>query len=282
MKTKIFDIFLTLALAILVPFVAFDTIQEKCSAFAESASAQKSCYARVEVNGPFGADFFNDNKSESLFQIPNHYYVLATGTDGDFFKVTYKNELSGFVRKSDVRLVEGTPSSIFPALQLSARNNSMLYSKSNDSSQSTPLNNADALVYFGEKQGAGLQTDKFGSTISTWYYVRTSEFNYGYIYINDVTAIPNVERAQDDPDLLLPAADPKFFDESIPTNFSGLSLGTQIMLIFAIGIPSLLILYFLIKPTKIMQASKSKNKNQKKTKKRVSHGDYFEFDESEL
>lgn len=279
MKTKIFSLILLWALCYIIPFVLFGNPRTNGEAV---ASAQKTCYARIEVSSS-GADFFGENdKSTSLFQIPNHYYVLASGVDGDFFKVTYKNEMSGFVRKSDVTLVEGMPELPFPSVPLSARNNCKLYDYANDSSNGLTLDNTRPLIYFGEKQGAGLQTDKYGSPISTWYYVRTEDFHYGYIYINDVSNIPNTDRAKDDPDLLLPQANQDFFVEPAATNFTGLSLGTQIMLIVAIAVPSLLILYFLIKPSKIMQAAKSKTKNPKKSKKHVSHGDYFEFDESEL
>lgn len=275
MKTKILNLII-FALMIFVPFEIFATYGTQSAL----AYEEKTCYARIEVKSGFGADFFKESKTESVFQIPNHYYVLATGMEGDFFKVTYKDELSGFVRKSDVTLVEGVPSNKYPTISLSARNNSMLYAFCNDNTEGSVLHNADLLTYYGEKQGAGLQTDKFGSSISTWYYARTSDFQFGYIYVNDVSKIPNIDRPADDPDLFLPSANPNFFVEPAQSSFSGLSLGTQIMLILAIGIPSLLILYFLIKPSKIMQTAK--RKSQKKTKKRVSHGDYFEFDESEL
>ena len=279
MKRKLISIF-AVAFLIFAPIVSIGNQ----SAGRASASAQKTCYARVEVaGGNFGADFFGENnKTESLFQIPNHYYVLANGVDGEFFKVTYKDALSGFVKKSDVVLVEGTPQNKYPTNSFNAKTEGNLFNFANKNSKGVAVTDDTALEYFGQKSGQSLQTDINGNPVTTWFYVRTASNEFGYIHTTDVTQVPNTARAQDDADLLLPHAAADFFAEPQQAAFSGLSLGTQIMLIVAIGLPSLMILYFLIKPTKLAQASKSKQKNPKKSKKRVSHGDYFEFDESEL
>ena len=69
--------------------------------------------------------------------------------------------------------------------------------------------------------------------------------------------------------------------DNTTTEFHSLSTGTKIMLIVAISLPSVLILYFLIKPSKIMQITKTR-KQVKKESRKIRHGDYFEFDESEL
>ena len=250
---------------------------------AAQASSQATVYARVEAStGAFGADFFVDGMSESLFQIPNHYYVLASGVDGEFFQVTYKNALSGLVRRSDLTLVEGTPENESPSITFHAKSAGNLFNSADKTSKGVAVQESSVLEYFGQKNGESLQTDINGNPVTTWYYVRTASNEFGYIHTTDVSQIPNPARPADDPDLLLPAADQNLFATNTPTTFSGLSLGTQIMLIVAISIPSILILYFLIKPTKIAQSARAKVKTAKKPKKRVSHGDYFEFDEGEL
>ncbi len=248
-----------------------------------SAKANQNYYARVEsATGENGVSFYRTIDSESLFSIPNNYFVIVSDIKQDYYVVTYK-DLQGYVKRNDASLVEGTPQIKFPSATITVFDTQNMYSSATNKSTPITITNDVVMTYYGEKEGAGLQkVDQ--KLVTTWYFVSAyvdGQRQEGYIYTNYVSEKPFVVRDLSDPDLTLPTISDDVLIPPQPQNFSKLSTGTQVMLIVAISVPSLLILYFLIKPTKLMQTNKSK-KNAKKGKRRISHGDYFEFDESEL
>ncbi len=240
------------------------------------AFAENLYYAKVQSTGVQMYGF--PNETSVMFEIPYSFFVLVGQGTGNYYKATY-NGVTGYVKKDKVSLMDGTPKEpyfksnfnvVFPTLYTEANSNSEVISNS--------LSRSTNLSYFGKKIGEFL-TEESG----TWYYVGAEldgEMQYGYVY--SVFAYSNPTKNIYTNDETFDIVQESLFAST--NQFQSLSVGTKILLVFAIAIPSVLILYFLIKPSKIMQLSKSREQRlaSKKHKKKVQHGDYFEFDEADL
>ncbi len=238
--------------------------------------AQMNCFGKIEDSGVFLYSF--PNEDSILFEIPLSYFVQIGQPSGSYFKASY-NGVSGYVKKEDVVLMNGTPQNAYYKHEFSVIYPN-LYEEANSSSLvlTDKLNKNVSLDYCGIKSGEYFTEDN-----CTWYYVKAEvdgKALEGYVFSQFIYNNPlknfqlNSERFDIVSEEMLFAAQ--------TNQFQALSTGTKILLVFAIAIPSVLILYFLIKPSKIMQLSKAKQKSLKRSKKKIRHGDYFEFDENEL
>ncbi len=236
------------------------------------AENQKEFYAKIQNTGVYLCS--TPSEVSSLFEIPYSYFVKVDYSVDDYFKVTYQN-VEGYVKKDKVSLMNGTPQQPYAQATFKVFVPYALYETPNqNSSIKAQINTTNSLNYLGTKAG-----QQVSSSSNTWYYCNFSQDGQvvcGYVFsgITDVltpitTNTETFEIVKED--ILNPST----------TEFKSLSTGTKVMLIVAISVPSLLILYFLIKPSKIMQITKTK-KQVKKESRRIRHGDYFEFDESEL
>ncbi len=238
-------------------------------AYAESSDV---FYAKVQSTGVYFCSLPSENSA--LFELPYSYFVKVDYVVDDFYKVTYK-DLEGYVKKSEVTLMSGQPTSPYATATFSMYVATSLYESASTSSTAiTSLDTSSTLTYYGIKIGEQVQD------VSSWYYASMTtngQTYHGYVLSAIVALLTTIPTNTEFFDIVEESA----LTGSTGSDFSGLSTGTQIMLIVAIGIPSLLILYFLIKPSRIMQVTQTKNK-VKKEKRRIQHGDYFEFDESEL
>lgn len=245
----------------------------------ETANAEqsaKSYYAKINTNGVMLYD--SPSTTSALFEIPESYFVEATEIVGNFFKVTYKDK-EGYVLKSAVSLLDGVPVHPFADISYSQRTVEPMYAQASDESAIiNDLKNVANITYYGKI------ADQWAThTSNVWYYSSINvggQILFGYVYSGSVK--------DDLTEKILPNSEGKDFnilpeDVLLPStsNFTSLSSGTKVLLIVAIAVPSLLILYFLIKPSKLMAQSK-KSKKVKKEQRKVSHGDYYEFDESQL
>ena len=250
-------IFLILFAFLFLPFVEINF-----------ASAEDNIYGKVKNSEVY---FYSSLSSASgLFKLPYSYFVSVISVEGEFYQVTYK-DLIGFVKKEDVTLMRGTPSS--PYLN-STFTNYVAYSLyENPNSSSTSLADIEedtVLNFYGEMEG-----EEVSSRGNTWYYASANlngEIVRGYIY-SEVASTPpettiNKETFEEVSEEAL---------EGSSTSFSNLSTGTKVLLIIAITVPSIFILFFLVK-----KPTKQKRKTEKKAIRKIQHGDYFEFDDSDL
>lgn len=241
--------------------------------YTASASIEKPLYAKIQTSDCV------------LYEMPQHtspictlrktFFVQVEEKFGDFYKVNY-NGISGYVAKNKVSLMDGTPNNkYFSATVKLFSPTYPLYEKpSESSSEVTTLSRENVMTYYGYIQG---QTAA-NSNNNIWYYLSVNQGGktlYGYVF-SQAVAGENPEANSQDNTENFPVIDESIFTD-YSASFSSLSVGTKIMLVIAISVPSLLILYFLIKPNKIAQSPKKKTKKHK-----IQHGDYFEFDESEL
>ena len=232
----------------------------------------------AEVDGDFYGKIASENVylfsspdvNSELFKLPYSYFVKINDITDDYYQVTYK-DLTGYVLKNSVRLMEGTPSSPYLNTTFSIFTSYSLYEQPNtNSSAYCELSENRTLTYYGTTAGE-LVSDKS----DIWYYASVNDngtIYHGYIYSEVANSLPNI------------AINNEVFkevDESALTNstpeFNSLSTGTKVLLIIAILVPSAFILFFLIKPNKLNKKSKPEKKIRK-----VHHGDYFEFDDSDL
>ena len=235
--------------------------------------------SHAEVDGDFYGKiasenvylFSSPNASSTLFKLPYSYFVKINDIRDDYYQVIYK-DLAGYVLKSDVRLMEGTPSSPYLNLSFSIFTSYSLYEQANTNSNVLcELSENQTLTYYGATSGE-LASDKS----DIWYYASANVngiIYHGYIYSEIANSLPEI---------VINTEEFEEVDESVLTDatpqFNSLSTGTKVLLIIAITVPSVFILFFLIKPNKL---TKSKSKPEKKIRK-VHHGDYFEFDDGDL
>ncbi len=231
---------------------------------------EQTYYAKIQSTG---VQFYSmPSESYALFEIPYSYFVQVEYVVDDFYKVTYK-DLEGYVKKDEVTLMNGTPTTPYAEATFKLFVESPLYQSATNTSEIVRLDESVTITYYGTMTGQELRT---GNTV--WYYssvVINNTTYYGYIYSAVTDLLTTISVNTETFDIV---SEDVF---STTQTFTSLSTGTKILLIVAISVPSVLILYFLIKPSKIMQITKTK-KNVKREKKKIHHGDYFEFDESEL
>lgn len=235
-------------------------------------AANQSYYAKVENSGTFL--YSTQSESSAMFEIPTSYFVKVEGFGDVFYKASY-NGISGYVKKSTISLMNGTPQK--PYAQATFKlfvSNYMYANASQNSSVVCSVNTTDILNYVGKKDG-----EQVNSSSNVWYYCRLNRDGQeycGYVFsgITDyLSTIPlNTESFES-------ISETTITDDT--QSLHGLSTKTKIMLIISISIPSVMILYFLIRPSKIMQVTANK-RQIKQEKRQRRHGDYFEFDESDL
>lgn len=228
-------------------------------------------YAKVQSVGVNLCSMPNENSS--LFEIPYSYFVKVESTIDDYYKVSY-NAISGYVKKDKVTLMNGEPKNPYAQATFKVFLPYSLFESPNQTStEKAKITSSSIITYYGTKIG-----QQVSSRSNLWYYSSIIENNqtyYGYVYSEVADYLSTISINTE----TFEVVKDNIFDSS--PEFSSLSTGTKIILIVAISFPSLLILYFLIKPSKIMQITKSKQ-TLKKERKKIQHGDYFEFDESQL
>ena len=213
--------------------------------------------------------YSSPNTSSALFTLPYSYFVKVDGVDGEFYEATY-NGISGYVLKSEVSLMEGEPLSPYFSAQISVFTDHFLYAQPNSNASVVyELVENDFLTYFGNIVG-----EKVSDKSDVWYYssiTKNGTTYFGYLYSQIANSLPEISINTE----LFKEVDEDVFSNS-PPEFTSLSPGTKAILIIAIIIPSVFILFFLIKPSALTKAKPPKEKRPRK----VQHGDYFEFDDN--
>ncbi len=239
--------------------------------FPQTAKAETLYFGKIQSEQAY---FYNSpNEYSQLFVIPYSYFVQVTDVeDEEFYKATYK-DLEGYVLKSDVILMAGQPNTPYyndTFLNYSAF--SLYTTPQTSSTEVTSFSENQSFNYYGAMEGEELK-----ESITTWFYCTTNlngQTYYGYIY----SGIVNEEiRITINTETFDEVSEEVFTATTNGQEFSALSTGTKILLIISIAVPSIFILFFLIKPSKM-----KKQKVEKKGIRKIQHGDYFEFDDKDL
>lgn len=227
----------------------------------------KILYAKVEKTQVFFLSSPNENAP--LFELPYSYFVKVTDSLNEFYECEYLGK-TGYVKKSNVSLMTGTPQKPFAQASFKVFVSNYLFASPYETSPVvTEISANETLIYYGKRTGQPLN-----SSTNVWYYssiTKNGQTHFGYVFEGLTDYLSPIETNTEKFPLYNE-------DNAPPTEFVGLSKATKIMLIISISLPSALILYFLIKPGRIIQSPK----RRKKQKNRAHHGDYFEFDESQL
>lgn len=251
-------IFLILIALLILPFFQINETSAEDSIFGKVKNSEVYFYSSLST-------------SSGLFKLPYSYFVSVISVEGEFYQVTYK-DLIGFVKKEDVTLMRGTPNTPYLNSSFSNYVAYSLYESPNTASTSLVMLEEDSVLsFYGEMEG-----EEVSSRGNTWYYASTNSNGNilrGYIYSEVVATPPEI------------TVNSETFEEvsedalasNSPTSFSNLSTGTKVLLIIAITVPSIFILFFLVK-----KPTKQKKKSEKKPIRKIQHGDYFEFDDSDL
>lgn len=226
------------------------------------AENNKNYYAKIEHEGYF---YYQASEENKLFQIPTSYFVLLTGEENSlFYRATYK-DISGFVKKSEVTPMAGTPLSPYAEgkFRVFAKEGLGLYSS--PSSSSSLISSVPYLYNDIEFYGYMTGEEDIPNKSNQWHYCKYGE-NFGYLYSVFCDSLPVIEKNTESFDIITPI----FYNEEIKPSSS------LIWIILAVAIPSLLVLFLLLKPSIVKERILNKKKPARGRK------DYFEFDDSTL
>lgn len=233
------------------------------------ADTNLSYYAKITNNAYF---YKEANDTTPLFQVPNSYFVLLTGDAGeDFYSAKYGNCL-GFVKKTEVTPMDGTPEKPYATIfnfRVTSMSGLALMSEATFESEELITVDflEDDLFFYGNLQGQ----EFFSNSTDIWHYCSYTKNNknyYGYLfsyYCDFETSITDNK---------------EYFDEITgtlvftvsPEINSGMSDTVKALIVLGIAITLLIICYFFIAP--------SKNKNRTKIPRRKR--DYYELSENDL
>lgn len=232
------------------------------------AYASEFYWAKVDEDGIL---FYAQTDSQSaLFVLPKTYFVKITDEVENFYKAEYK-DLIGFVKKEDVSPMDGTPLCPYfvETFRVFLPSGAGLY----PTTKMTPENEIltipylyEDLVFYGSIEGQIAVPDKS----NLWHYCRFGDDEYGYVYSSFVDKLST------------PPINNETF-EKIEVSFSKneakpLSQSALAFIIIGVSLPTLAVLYLLVKPN-LSTSQSHKQKSKYKARKRR---DYFEFDPSDL
>ena len=235
------------------------------------SKAESSYYAKIMDNNICFYSSPNENSENILFTLPESYFVMLLGEENQDFYLARYDDIDGYVRKSDVIVMDGTPSQPFASSQfrIFALEGMRLYSSPyfNDNNILTSIPYlADDLIYYGNMQGESIP-DKS----NVWYFCEY-QGTKGYVYsvFCDSLSIPTNNE-------IFNVVDSPNFDGQSPVG--SLSPVAMTFIVIGVSIPCIIVIYLLIKPT---FAKEKVLNNSPKIPKKKRHGDYYEFDESDL
>lgn len=241
---------------------------------AKSSQYTTYTYAQIKNDNSY---LYKNCSSTSLtnayFALPNTYFVLLiSNINEDFYKAQYK-DIVGYVLKSDVTPVAETPKTPYPkniTFRTYSSDGTKVFSSPYNTNSPTIVESIKVLEeveYYGEIIGDEFIEDRG----FTWYYCKTNNNNYGYLYkgLCDMltTFSPNTES-------VTPITSPfENEDNSYLYNLVDMSIWLKILLIVLVCLPSIGIIYILFKPlnnkTKKQKLSFRKNKLKTQTLNKI-------------
>ena len=245
-----------------------------------NASSEEIIYARITTNNV--CYYSAPNDSSALFYLPNSYFVQLLDNAGEYYYSARYLDLYGYVKKSEVTVVKGTPLTPFAekiSFRVISLNGLELRSAPKSSSpfeilDTVPYLETD-LVYYGNMIGEAMVPE----CTNVWYYCKyldgtrsTMGFLYS-LFCDKLTNIPT------NTEILEIRTEPIFVEPENTGAISTINFSspTQILIVVAVCMPCLLIIYLLFKPTKI--TNKEDKIEKIKKIKRLKKSDYYEIDD---
>ncbi len=249
-------------------------------------------YGRALASGIYlySTPEITSDKTNRIFEIPTTYFVLLLGDENDLFYRAQYNDIYGFVLKSEVSCIQGTP------IQPYVTNATFrVFSPSGANLRSSPYETLGTtnlitsvpfletnLMYYGTCEGEEAISYKG----NVWYYckyVSQNQEHYGYIYSPLCDLLTNIVQNTEVFEYITPDFSKSQIQEIDDGEYLSISNPWQIIIIVLVCLPCILIIYFLFKPTSIAKQNviKSSSKKKGKRKKKISklkHSDYYELD----
>ena len=248
-------------------------------------------YGRALASGIYlySTPEITSDKTNRIFEIPATYFVLLLGDENDLFYRAQYNDIYGFVLKSEVSCIQGTPvnpyvtNATFRVFTPSGANlRSSPYETLGTTNLITSIPFLETnLMYYGTCEGEEAISYKG----NIWYYCKYVSQNqemYGYIYSPLCDLLTNIVQNTEEFEYVTPDFSTTTGEQTSGENYLSISNPWQIIIIVLVCLPCIFIIYFLFKPTSIatqnvVKSSKKKNKRKKKISK-LKHSDYYELD----
>lgn len=255
--------------AILAIFYLF--ILAFSSLTATISHAERQYYAKIMGNNVYFYSQPVENTEARLFAIPESYFVLLLGEENGEFYIARYDDVDGYVLKDEVVVMDGTPSKPYASssFRIFALEGMGLYSSPYINDLNILANVpylADELVYYGDINGEAIP-DKS----NIWYYCKYNDI-FGYVY----SVFCDSLQVDINNEIFNVVDVPIFSGQNSP---SGLSPVAMTFIVIGVSLPCLVVIYLLIKPS---FAKEKVLNNTHKIPKKKRHGDYYEFDESDL
>ena len=249
---KFLYIFLTFAFI----FISLITIG-KYQSLMTTANAI-SGYAQIHFNNVYLYRYPSeeDTYENKYFLLEPSYFVkLLEKTNDYFYKVEY-NGVIGYVLISEVEEVETTPANPFPeniTFSINNRSNALLRSEPSTIKQSNSVikilnSGTNNLEYIGKISG---EESLYGGG-NVWYYCKITNLDghseYGYVYANLTTNLTQISQNEEEV---------AFTSASNSQNLLYISSSSQNIMIAILLLPTLLMVYLFVKPTKIFNKENS-------------------------
>lgn len=254
---------------------AFAKPIESSSAAAEQG---KTYYAKVLQEGAYFYSKEATEEFERTFILPSTYFVLLVGEEGEFYKAKYL-DLFGYVKKTEVTPMEGTPAQPYASQTFRAYDRSGLdvYAKPKISSES--LGKLGFLQENIAMYGLCTGDELFPASTNQWIYCHYESSGqtirgYAFKYYCDT-----IKYAPENLEYLPEITGTLDFGNNLPAN-GGLSDTVKAVIILAVSMPCLIVLYLLLSPSKRRQKGKSEKSRAPAKIKRGK--DYYEFNEDDL
>lgn len=258
-------------------FIIFYCFLVVFSSFAANFShADNFYFAKIQKEGVYFYSNPIDSSEYALFEVPNTYFVKLLGDENSLFYYAQYSDQFGYVKKSDVVAMDGSPQNPYAtsSFRIFALEGMGLYSSPSLSTEDEIAQIpylTDDLVYYGKISGQQAIPDKSNE----WYYCKytSSDTLYGYVYSVFCDKLTDFADNYETFNII---TSPTFSSSITP---EGLSTVAMTFIVIGVSIPCIIVIYLLVKPTLFKE--KAINNHTKIPKKR-RHGDYYEFDESDL
>ena len=256
-----------------------------------ACEASETYFAQIKRDGVYLYSSAINSPEYSLFEIPQTYFVELLDDAGTIFYKARYMESTGYIKKDEIACIRGTP--VKPhANSISFRifATSGLELRSSPSSTS-PFNILDTipflstnLIFYGKTYG----DESISQKGNLWYYckyVGGGNSQFGFVYSVFCDSLPtiaiNTEVFEE-----IPA--PNFGSNGLPdikepiTDLFSLPIEAQIAIITGIVLFTGVLLYLIIKPSKLVIKTPTAPPKAPQPKRASKHADYYEFDEFDL
>lgn len=229
------------------------------------AEFPSTCYARIMIENVFlyKNPIEVDDYTNIQFVLPRTYFVELIDEENNFFKVNYLN-FTGYVKKDSVKPIIGTPQNpyltnikfrVYAETSRDLRTEPITSGGSSSQVNYIPLYSRN-LTYYGSIIGEQVIEGR----TNIWYYCKytADKDYYGYVYSDFCDELTQITENTEEFEY---TSAPNFSAQSQPiTESLPAENKTTGIIILIITIPALIVLFMILKSSKILNKSNISNK----------------------